>query len=71
MHASLLFCISQPSAPEQPISATFSGEKAELEMPKKSEEEGAMALGEKEPEAELPVKEEKEKTGNGIEQKIY
>uniref|UniRef100_A0ABM5EJC5 Chromodomain-helicase-DNA-binding protein 3 isoform X5 n=1 Tax=Pogona vitticeps TaxID=103695 RepID=A0ABM5EJC5_9SAUR len=53
---------TEPSAPEQPISATFSGEKAELEMPKKSEEEGAMALGEKEPEAEPPVKEEKEKT---------
>ncbi|KAH0626116.1 hypothetical protein JD844_000891 [Phrynosoma platyrhinos] len=51
----------EPSAPEQPICATFSGEKVELEPSKKPEEEGLMAAGEKEPEAEFPVKEEKEK----------
>ncbi|XP_062993455.1 chromodomain-helicase-DNA-binding protein 3 isoform X2 [Elgaria multicarinata webbii] len=50
---------TEPPAPEQPT--TFSGEKAEPESSKKPEEEGPMALGEKEPEAEPAVKEEKEK----------
>nr|XP_028557793.1 chromodomain-helicase-DNA-binding protein 3 isoform X2 [Podarcis muralis] len=51
----------EPSAPEQPTSATFSGEKAEMESSKKPDQEGLVALGEKETEAEPAVKEEKEK----------
>lgn len=62
----LLFCISQPSAPEQPTSATFSGEKAEMESSKKPDQEGLVALGEKETEAEPAVKEEKEKLGKDL-----
>ncbi|XP_044273101.1 chromodomain-helicase-DNA-binding protein 3 isoform X2 [Varanus komodoensis] len=49
------------SASEQPVPTTFSGEKAELESFKKPEEEGSVALVEKEPEPEPAVKEEKEK----------
>ncbi|XP_053122030.1 chromodomain-helicase-DNA-binding protein 3 isoform X4 [Hemicordylus capensis] len=52
---------TEPSAPEQPVSATFPGEKTEVEASQKPEEERLMALGEKAPETEPAVKEEKEK----------
>ncbi|XP_054848530.1 chromodomain-helicase-DNA-binding protein 3 isoform X4 [Eublepharis macularius] len=53
---------TEPSVPEQPIADTFPGEKTELEPSKKPDEEGLMALGEKEPEADLAIKEEREKS---------
>ncbi|KAL8177096.1 UNVERIFIED_CONTAM: choline dehydrogenase 3, partial [Gekko kuhli] len=53
---------TEPSGPEQPVSSTFPGEKAEPEPSKKPEEEGSVATGEKEPEAEPTVKEEREKS---------
>ncbi|XP_067411263.1 chromodomain-helicase-DNA-binding protein 3 isoform X2 [Emydura macquarii macquarii] len=53
-------------APEQPTPDTSPGEKSEPEAAKKAEEE-AVGLGEKEPEAEPLVKEEKEKSVPGAE----
>ncbi|XP_048373391.1 chromodomain-helicase-DNA-binding protein 3-like [Sphaerodactylus townsendi] len=53
---------TEPSAPEQPVSKTFPGEKTEQEPSKKPEEEGPTASGEKELEAERTVKEEREKS---------
>ncbi|XP_025021491.1 chromodomain-helicase-DNA-binding protein 3 isoform X4 [Python bivittatus] len=61
---------TEPSAPEQHISATFSGEKVELDSSKKPEEEGLMVVGEKESEAEPAVKEEKEKMDADLEKLV-
>ncbi|XP_043359582.1 chromodomain-helicase-DNA-binding protein 3 isoform X24 [Dermochelys coriacea] len=50
---------------EQPTPTTSPGEKSEPEAAKKADEDEPMGLGEKEPEAELSVKEEKEKSAPG------
>ncbi|XP_073182881.1 chromodomain-helicase-DNA-binding protein 3 isoform X2 [Lepidochelys kempii] len=49
---------------EHPTPTTSPGEKSEPEAAKKADEDEPMGLGEKEPEAEPSVKDEKEKSGN-------
>ncbi|KAK9398317.1 chromodomain-helicase-DNA-binding protein 3 [Crotalus adamanteus] len=61
---------TEPSAPEQPLSATFAGDKMEPESSKKTQDEGPTGVREKESEAEAAVKEEKEKLDADLEKLV-
>ncbi|XP_029142325.1 chromodomain-helicase-DNA-binding protein 3 [Protobothrops mucrosquamatus] len=61
---------TEPPAPEQPLSATFAGDKMEPESSKKTQDEGPTGVREKEAEAEATVKEEKEKLDADLEKLV-